>query len=1011
VTKYQQQFQKLLRELFQFDSADLDFGIYAILNQRRDQIAAFIDQRLPEILQAGLQLEAAEQRAAAQEKRAAARKQVTDSLGDDALDDHGNLTLAFQAMAGLPVVKNYFATKEEIEKSTLAEDTEAQIYNDLYRFFSRYYDDGDFVTKRRFGQDKYALPYNGQEVYLHWANADQYYIKSGEHFTDYSFTLPATTSDKTARVVFFKLQQAEVDRDNTKSDDKRFFTLHPDNPFTWNEEARTLTLNFEYRALTPAEKERVGSRNQQDKLNDEALTALNQRLPSPFLKAQLSQPDGDDATERPRFIRHLNRYTARHTRDFFIHKNLAPFLRQELDYFLKNEVLNIDDIDLDNPQRTRLALARVQVIRQVGHHIIAFLAQIENFQKKLFEKRKFIRQSDYCLTLDRIPESVREEVYQAILASPKQLQAWRELYALADAEPDLLNPNGDLTGITEAFLTAHPHLMLDTAFLPAAVKAKLLGAFDDLDEATDGLLVHGENFQALNLLLARYAGQVKCIYIDPPYNTDNDEFLYKDGFKESTWLCMIANSVTACANLLSENGLFFFQIGDDESGHSRVLLETLLPVRKNSVVVRRGVKNVQSQFETIDKLAVGHDIIHVCTKENTRLPHLRQALSETKPGKWDTFWRGTDRATMRYELFGQTPESGQWRWEPNRTKRAVNNYRHYLERESVRKSLDEWYVENLQAGVDLDFVRLNEEGVVQYYVPPQAARLVSDNWLDLSSSGTFTEFPHEKNLDLIKRVVGWSGGDEDVVIDYFAGSGTVGHAVMSLNQATGSNRKYILVEMGDYFDTVLKPRLMKVAYAADWKNGKPVPGSAGQSHMFRYIRLESYENALTNISFKDRQAHPNLFSQLDKMPDYRLHYMLDFETEESAALLNLAQFSRPFEYRLKDGPVDLVTTFNFLLGLRVETRREYRWDTGPVVCVVGTNRDERRVGVIWRNAPAPEQLDAERAWLEETVLAGLTLDTLYINGDSVLPTAQPLEPEFKRLMFASVSPAPVLGVQ
>ena len=180
--------------------------------------------------------------------------------------------------------------------------------------------------------------------------------------------------------------------------------------------------------------------------------------------------------------------------------------------------------------------------------------------------------------------------------------------------------------------------------------------------------------------------------------------------------------------------------------------------------------------------------------------------------------------------------------------------------------------------------------------------------------------------------------------------------------------------------------------------------------MFQVIRLESYEDSLNNVRF--RELSGPLLATLEKLPDYTLRYMLDFETQGSPSLLDPAQFDRPFDYTLeitRDGvtqpcAVDLVATFNFLLGLRV--RRETRFlaengSLGPVVRVTGEDAAGRRVCVLWRDAPPLEEMEAEKAWLLAHVLKDVEYDVLYINGESAL-AALPIEPEFRRLMFEGV---------
>ncbi|HHS3592916.1 TPA: DNA methyltransferase, partial [Klebsiella pneumoniae] len=156
-----------------------------------------------------------------------------------------------------------------------------------------------------------------------------------------------------------------------------------------------------------------------------------------------------------------------------------------------------------------------------------------------------------------------------------------------------------------------------------------------------------------------------------------------------------------------------------------------------------------------------------------------------------------DRPTMRYELFGITPEKGQWRWEKNRTAEAIENYRFFLEKKSQQMSLDDWFFDNLTStNKKLNFVRKNDEDVVQYYVPPSDGKILSDNWMDISLSGNETIFDTEKNTDLLERIINWiCRSSNDIVLDFFAGSGTTGHAVLKSNSKNNSNIHYMLIQL------------------------------------------------------------------------------------------------------------------------------------------------------------------------------------------------------------------------
>jgi adenine-specific DNA-methyltransferase len=192
-----------------------------------------------------------------------------------------------------------------------------------------------------------------------------------------------------------------------------------------------------------------------------------------------------------------------------------------------------------------------------------------------------------------------------------------------------------------------------------------------------------------------------------------------------------------------------------------------------------------------------------------------------------------------------------------------------------------------------------------------------------------SQFTYAKPMSLVSVLVDqFCPNNNDQALDFFAGSGTTGHAVINLNREDGGKRKYILVEMGDYFDTVLKPRIAKVVYSDSWKDGKPTARHTGVSHCFKYIRLESYEDTLNNLRLDDSPQRKKAVAANPALKeDYMLRYLLDVETRGSQSLLNIDAFADPTAYTLevkKPGTdeyatraVDLIETFNYLIGLRV----------------------------------------------------------------------------------------------
>ena len=254
-----EKFQVLLRKLFQFDCAELDFGIYRIMNQKRDVIEKFIEKDLLDGVAKELASGALAEESGLAQQLAEVSAQIKENFGEEALDAEGNLAKEYHAT---PKGKQYLELRERAASARSSEELEAEIFNHLYAFFSRYYDDGDFMSLRRYSKrDKYAIPYNGEEVYLHWANADQYYIKTGENFTDYSYKYGGWS-------VFFKMRNADVEQNNVKGA-KRFFVPRTDG-VSIDKKTRSMAVPFEYRPLKTDEETRYGSKQTQTKILDDA---------------------------------------------------------------------------------------------------------------------------------------------------------------------------------------------------------------------------------------------------------------------------------------------------------------------------------------------------------------------------------------------------------------------------------------------------------------------------------------------------------------------------------------------------------------------------------------------------------------------------------------------------------------------------------------------------------------------------------------------------------------------
>src|SRR5690625_1009788 len=605
------QLQEELRKLFQFDVSDLDFGIYRILNRKKDQIEHFIEKDLLDAVNEGLK-EYQQQDASQVED---IRLQIIDSIGQDAFDEKGELLAPYRDSN---VGKKYLEALEREKRQQVGVDTEKKIYNDLFTFFSRYYSEGDFITKRRIStrESKYAIPYNGEEVLLHWANKDQYYIKTGEHFTNDKFE-----ADDMA--VWFKVAQAEIERDNVKESESRSFVLRPEHPIEVKD--NELTIWFEYRPLTDEEEDqwlRVYNSIEKSRKTIDRQTLciaydewIRNEVDGEWRKLLSVIPKNKD---RSILYQKLNHYTGKNTTDYFIHKDLQSFMERELEYYLKNEVIRVDDFIEDQTEQSMdVALTRAKVVRSIGNKIIAFLSQIENFQKKLFEKRKFVVDTHYCFTLDMVPE----DLYKSILENDDQLKAWEELYAM-DQWSGKLSWDGRWT---KDFLKNHPLLMVDTKWFDEDFKYNLLSRFDDLDQQLGGLNINGENFQTLNLLKEKYIRKVKCIHIDPPYNTSSSRFLYKNSYQHSSWLSMMQQIHLLSVYFLKNNGALICHIDEYEKERLHLLFENGPTVNAGTQVWDKGTPVTGSHG-----LATQHEYVLWRTLDNISIRNKKQNIQKIK---------------------------------------------------------------------------------------------------------------------------------------------------------------------------------------------------------------------------------------------------------------------------------------------------------------------------------------------------------------------------------------------
>ena len=990
--------KKKLKEIFQLDQTDLDFGIYRIMNEKSSEITDFLDNKLlPQVKESFSDL--------ANEDKASIQKELNEAIEQAKLlganpDD-------------LPKVKEL---KAQLSSSVDLTVLENDVYSHLTSFFSRYYEGGDFMSLRRYKKDVYAIPYEGEEVKLHWANSDQYYIKTSENFKDYTFTI---SNDESKQTVHFKLIDAETEKDNNKADKERRFILIDENPIEIIDSE--LYIKFHY---TIAE-----NKKDQNKHNEETISKLLPELSKSEYADYINLLDKkptEKNKDRTLLEKHLTDYTAKNSFDYFIHKDLGGFLNRELDFYIKNEVLNLDDLDENNIKKS---LNKAKAIKKIAQKIITLLAQLEEFQKKLWLKKKMVVETNYCLTLDKVDE----RFYPEIISNEAQIQEWEELFKISEITADLTKLGGDtlLNGTDNdkkiEFLKQNPYLVLDTKFFSQDFKYDLISTIENLDEQTNGLLINADNFHALNLLQDKYREQVDGLYIDPPYNTNASKIVYKNGYEHSSWLSLISNRLKISKQLIKLNGLITVAIDDFEMPKLWEMMNSLygydnhlgtvsirinpkgrMTARKISAVHEYTLIFGNSEQSTIKKLPENpEDKTHNYKKDENGTWYLPNNLR--KQGVDSEAIRPNGKMSDRFYPIYYNPETGQVS-----TKQKLQieilpidssgNKRIWRRGSDV---IDEMYEKG-----DIWINNVNGSFQVYYkFYGGLDGKMVQSIWTDSECSasdygtkildnilGKRELFSYPKAPFAVKRnILAMTDCPKSLLLDYFAGSGTTGHAVIELNREDGGNRKYILCEMGKYFNTVTKPRIQKVIYSKEWKDGKPV-NRDGISQIFKYMSLESYEDALNNLHKKETQVA--LGQDIEEQ--YKLSYMMDFEYSNS--IFNLEMFKNPFDYKMnitignetKLVNVDLIETFNYLIGLKVSSM--YKKD--GFIVIEGTNLKEENILVIWRNIEEKSNEDLDEFLKRRKINpCDFEFNKIYVNGDNNLQNLKTDEENFKVMLI------------
>ncbi len=986
-------FKNFLKEIFRINLQDLDFGIYKIMKMKQDIILKFIDDDLVHIVD---------------------------------------------------LVISGFPNKEQ--------NMMTDVFNLSYEFLSRYYSDGDFIPKIRYGgRDKYMIPYKGQEVELYWATRNSYFVKTTEYFTNYSFIVSNPLIPDTRYKVNFKIKDADLNKNFVASENKYFF-IAEDPIIVHGDE---VDIFFNYRPIRDDGNEVFlgNEKTVRDTIKQKAEESVLNNAPK-HLREILSGKTKENETERSIIRRHIDIYFRKNESDYFIVKNLKAFLNSELDNFVKNEIL-ILDAEFKVPEKKALL---AKTVSSLCKQIIEQISQIEDFERRLWVKKKFVYNVNYVITLDKIAHTVNGiDTIRKLLnhkGMGNQIEEWANLGIIgSDFNTKRLLENG-LDG--QILNEEYKFLTIDTKHFKD-IENNIISSFEYLDNNLDGWLIHSENYQALNTILPKFKDQVQTIYIDPPYNTGEDEFIYKDRFQNASWLTMLENRLTISTKLMSDEGTSFISIGDTIKSTARIHSESRLGVlcdeifgennfvanfvRKSGTAPRQDIKHIANYHDyilcyakNIDKAKINRKIADI-----SRLRQEDEYLGER--GKFDL--NQLDRGSKQYsksldysvKIPKETPIIVLEGKSFNKIQAPEDIEIWPKGDPEDRRWIFTWSKEKVEWGIQNDFIvfrKINGKWKIYYKEyelvdnsnkPRERTNpydtLILDYQNELGTSEIVNLFgkrlfDYPKPSELIKYLLKIGSDKNSLVFDFFSGSGTTAHAVMKLNKEYGSKRKFILAEIGDYFNTIIIPRLKKIAYSFNWKNGKP-QDSNGLGIFFKYYDLEQYEDSLNNIKIKEQQNY-------DKLKPYLIEYILKYGTSDSDVFINKGMLSDPFNIKMKivqggieqETTIDLIETFNLWYGLNTEKNISiYNVDRRYVF--VNGKKDKQGVIIIWRNTKNLD-LIAERDFILEKLQKYFNIENesqeytqVLFNNDSSLDLSvynievKSLDPIFFELQWSGFS--------
>ncbi|MCL4473062.1 MAG: site-specific DNA-methyltransferase [Actinobacteria bacterium] len=551
--------------------------------------------------------------------------------------------------------------------------------------------------------------------------------------------------------------------------------------------------------------------------------------------------------------------------DYFINKNANAFLKEQFklwsyQYFW----VGANDWSKDR-------INELQVLKDIAFKTIDFISQFEEELVRVWNKPKFVRNSNYVITLDRIGDlAVVNKILKAG-GMKDQIKEWQAL-GIADKKfkaSDIFKSGSKEKKIEKKFA----HLPIDTKHFKA-LENEILSLFNDLDNQLDGWLIKSENYQALQTILPKFQGKIQSIYIDPPFNT-GDDFPYLDKFKDSSWLSLMNDRLSAGFEFLNSDGSFWLHLDDNANDYGKELIKGKFSQLTEIIFDTNATKDEEADLFGYKSFG-----------DNFQLKH--QTLFYCRNDKY---------------LFRKL-------WKPNRNTTNLNigwlDLIAFPKKVAPKKIADfEYKIEKWNDGsLELEKVEI-----------PEGEKLfpVGDIWNDIFSftqsemrvSESFSFTSSQKPENLLRRIIQSTTEKDQIVMDYFLGIGTTTAVAHKLG------RKWIGIEMGDHFEEIYeteKGQRLGVKGRMKWVlNGdrnisclesdrrphltKDVGWQGGG--FFKYYELEQYEEALDNCKYEDCDLFNvpgrSPYNEYVFMKDEKMLAAMEVDEKKNRAVVDLSK--------------------------------------------------------------------------------------------------------------------------